>query len=1344
MRLNKLFVFFSILFLSAQTLHGASRFLSLTYLGEHGTRIAEHIKTPVLKHTHSQVSKFLSPYRDRHFLEIQNPSHPLRDSLENYQNPWHAFLLYRCQPNALKEWHNGFPRTNYSEHLKPKRDRKHLSFLDYEYAPHTLGFSIMDKWIRKKDEMLTEKCTDRKTDISVFQIHLFDRKFHALIDQMHTSSLVARKAELAKIKKQSDVAMSPQELSLFFLEAEKALGASSAREYVSYPDIAGIPLNLSYENGLLVRAYVDQFGKSFDILDVIKQHQSIPHVLSQKNTLTVKGKAYLLLKELNSINARRQEDGLRPWQDGALCIDSAFNSSGQIDSEVAERLSYTFDDVDVLPGSISTYQDLLNFLSRQGFPVLPRTLITKAAVDLIIPHILQDNQYHAFEKHGQKVRLFCAHDARLFNIVPYTTFLRKPEILVKSVENVKFQVLENGRIVACITVDPFTYNRKLYSHFFIHSLTHYQEFSFHQGDDVQIVCFPNKKPYLYRTYANGSGQPYYFPTECPKCQSALYAETNDNDTSLRCAAHLVCKGIETSGIKQFASFSGFGIRSLTPSLIDQMVTASLITDGSDIFDLSFIDIASLKEINKNQFEKILQDIEQSKKIPLGRFLYALSIPSVTAYMANGLAHSFGTLKNLKSIQKNQMSHLSFLDEDAKNAIVEFFKNPANRRYIDKLLSKGIVVEEYSDSALSICYKDKKSIKRQEYDLIVQSANLSQSESNRSDQEYDLIVDTLKEIEEIHPKWKKQVKIKTRKETPVVEDFINIQKTYQKNVFHDWLALIGSQSPIEVTPKINGVACLIVLNNGFVEAAYTKGGDNKHVDIKNIIQSLSAVDEYNDLSGVIRGELFIARDGLKKVNDDRERSGLKPYVDALSAVVGTINKSKLEGSVLDHLQLYCFGFGGIEGIEETLLSGQDVYALFKKNKIGLSSIKPKLFQDIEEAVKYCTDSFSRRLDYSMDLDGMIVRVRDENNKIMRYGYKFDIETKDTRVLDVSFSMTKSGRLSVIVTVEPVVFNNARTVKRIYVENHQFFDAHPIGVGAIAKVQFMGGVKASLIGSKLDNPEDKICIPANCPVCLTKLDINATSNRICKNKHCKKEKESRSFLEFMQLLGVVRNKPDRSLIIESLVENGLITSRKDLFILDVENMRSACHFTVEQIGVFYNMLEEIRALTPLKIVMALKNSKIDYGNIVEKTLSVCKKPLDIFSLTDADLKQTLVRGQNISLWRKFLKNNESDLRAFLSQLIPPTVPQEIVTLSLGEIEKDLDRLDSQVRLILEQSHELLKDYAFKIEASKKQISFGQNVNDFSAKKALKKQLRVREFDCKRLMDPIDKYLKSNRSR
>jgi DNA ligase (NAD+) len=1338
------FVLFTLI--SSSDIHASSRFVSLSFLKQN-PQMVEQIRNPNFLFSHVRIKNFFTKFGQSNANPIlYSNDNPLSGSFESFSECWYPFLFYFCNPQCLKNTPEGFPERVNEQRFVSKRKRQHLSFLEYSYIPHHIGFSTLTQWLKKRNEYVQRSLiNERETDVSRYQFDLFDRKLYAIIDQMDEPTLVSKKNELESVVKNPSIAMSPYELSLYFMNVDNTLGKNEDRLYVCYPDISGLSISLSYDRGILVKAQVDDFGKSYDVLDIVRQDRRIPKLINKDGYFTVDGKIYLTLKDLNLINLQRYEQGLRPWIEGALCISAALKDQDHQNGEIIQRLSYSFDEAyDREKKEFSNYQSMINFLSQEGFSVLNSSHFFKGTVAFVYPWMSNHQEFYHFETRGKKVRLFDYREESLVKFYSSAILLAKPDIVSTSIKSIRFQVLSNGRVVACVNVNPLVFNRKEYSHFFINNLTKFEELNLHDGDDVQIVCFPNKKPYLYRSFANGSGKPYIFPSSCPKCKSVLHEEHFEGDVSLRCGAHLVCTDmVESDSIRQFISFSGFNIQSLTPSIIEELTSSSVLIDPSDIFDLFLIDLQSLKEQNKDQFNKILSDIEKAKRIKLGNFLYALSIPSLTSLMANGLAHTLGTLENVKRVTKAQLKELSFLDEKSIEGILKFFKDPHNIRFIAKLLSKGITITEYSDPLLSLCYKDKKLITPQEYKDMVDSLDIPQVTSHRLDQDYDLLVDTVKEIEKLHPGWKqkKSLQSKPAEKTKVIEDFIKIKKTYDKETLRKMLLDYGQFSKISVLPKINGVACFLVFQDGVLLDAYTKGSQGSKLDIKKLIQQLPSIpNELESLSGILRGELFLLRDGLKKINEERERSGLSPYVDGLSAVVSALNKSNLDHTLGDNLQFFGFGFAGFEGIEEKLLDDEAVADLFKRNHIGYTKFYPKSFTDLEDALSYCTDSFSRRFETEMDLDGMVIRLqKDKDADILRYAYKFDIEKKDTKVLGISFSLSHSGRLTIIADIEPLTFNNARTVKRIYVEDHTLFDKNAIGIGDIVSVQFMGGVKASIVGLKSGKSKDPLIIPKDCPNCLKKLNINRSGNRMCLNKLCQRETIASDVLKFMRLLGVLRNDDELTRVIQIVMNAGLIKNKKDLFLLDIETLRDTCRLSAEQVSMFLRVIEHIKTLSPLQIISAVKESKGDRENNIEKVLALCNNPADLFSLSTEYLVQNSINPSFSKVFINFLKKNKDDLEEIFKHLIIPVLGPDLPIFSMEKIQKELEAESGILNDMMEKNLTKLAHYVDKIDESITIISCQRGGQDFKQRKDLVRFLRKKQIDVRRLMNPIDNYLK-----
>src|SRR5205814_3966978 len=90
----------------------------------------------------------------------------------------------------------------------------------------------------------------------------------------------------------------------------------------------------------------------------------------------------------------------------------------------------------------------------------------------------------------------------------------------------------------------------------------------------------------------------------------------------------------------------FEIYELGPKILRRFKDEGLITDAADIFTLSKEDIAPLERFGEKSAENIINEIENKKKIPLARFLWALGILHVGEETARDLAEHFGTLEKL--------------------------------------------------------------------------------------------------------------------------------------------------------------------------------------------------------------------------------------------------------------------------------------------------------------------------------------------------------------------------------------------------------------------------------------------------------------------------------------------------------------------------------------------------------------------------------------------------------------------------------------------------------------------------------------------------------------------------
>jgi DNA ligase (NAD+) len=135
------------------------------------------------------------------------------------------------------------------------------------------------------------------------------------------------------------------------------------------------------------------------------------------------------------------------------------------------------------------------------------------------------------------------------------------------------------------------------------------------------------------------------------------------------------------------------IYELGPKNLRRFKDEGLITDAADIFTLDAADIAALKRFGEKSAENIVAEIQAKKKVPLGRFLWALGILHVGEETARDLAEHFGTLEKLERASAEEINEIENIGPAVSASVYEFFRDQKNLHFIQKLRERGVVVEK---------------------------------------------------------------------------------------------------------------------------------------------------------------------------------------------------------------------------------------------------------------------------------------------------------------------------------------------------------------------------------------------------------------------------------------------------------------------------------------------------------------------------------------------------------------------------------------------------------------------------------------------------------------------------
>jgi DNA ligase (NAD+) len=181
---------------------------------------------------------------------------------------------------------------------------------------------------------------------------------------------------------------------------------------------------------------------------------------------------------------------------------------------------------------------------------------------------------------------------------------------------------------------------------------------------------------------------FHMPERCPVCGTKVVR--TEGEVDYRCVnANCPAKLRET--ILHFASRGVMNIDGMGDALVNQLTERGLVKNVADIYQLTKGDLLSLERMGDKSAQNILDEIENSKKLPLERLIYGLGIRMVGERTAQFLAEDFGSMEALERATVEELQNVNEVGPRIAESIVEFFGVAANRKLIERLREAGLTL-----------------------------------------------------------------------------------------------------------------------------------------------------------------------------------------------------------------------------------------------------------------------------------------------------------------------------------------------------------------------------------------------------------------------------------------------------------------------------------------------------------------------------------------------------------------------------------------------------------------------------------------------------------------------------
>jgi DNA ligase (NAD+) len=184
--------------------------------------------------------------------------------------------------------------------------------------------------------------------------------------------------------------------------------------------------------------------------------------------------------------------------------------------------------------------------------------------------------------------------------------------------------------------------------------------------------------------------PISFVERCPVCGSKLVRY--EGEAAHYCPNDTGCPPLILGRIEHFISRKAMNITSLGPETVDDYYRQGLIHDAADLYELKEEQITDPLATDNKGVRKILASIEESKKVPFERVLYAIGIRFVGEIAAKTLARYYGSMDKVAEASKESLMQVNGIGEVIADSVIQYFANPVNRAFVERLRGYGLQME----------------------------------------------------------------------------------------------------------------------------------------------------------------------------------------------------------------------------------------------------------------------------------------------------------------------------------------------------------------------------------------------------------------------------------------------------------------------------------------------------------------------------------------------------------------------------------------------------------------------------------------------------------------------------
>ena len=479
-------------------------------------------------------------------------------------------------------------------------------------------------------------------------------------------------------------------------------------DYVCELKLDGMSLALTYEVGKLARGVTRGDGTTGeDVTLNVRTVHSIPLAIDKERLkkagipadFETRGELLMPTAAFKKLNEERERQGL-----GTFANPRNFTAGTvrQLDSSITAQRRLDFFPYILLSNGrtyFDRHSETLDALAKAGFKVNPHRKLVHS-MDEVWAFIQEweakrDSLPYEIDGIVVKVDRTGLQDELGFTgkaprwAIAYKYAARAG---ITKLEDIRVQVGRTGKLTPVAMLAPVAIGGTTVRNATLHNMDEIERLGVKIGDFVQVERGGDVIPKVAKViedkdHPRGTKE-FVMPEKCPVCGTKVVR--TEGEVDYRCV-NANCPAKLLGTILHFASRGVMNIDGMGESLVTQLIERGLVKNVADIYDLTKKDLLSLERFADKSAQNILDEIENSKKLPLERVIYGLGIRMVGERTAQFLAEHFGSMEEVANASVEQLQDVGEVGPKIAESIAEFFGNAPNRKLVERLSKAGLTM-----------------------------------------------------------------------------------------------------------------------------------------------------------------------------------------------------------------------------------------------------------------------------------------------------------------------------------------------------------------------------------------------------------------------------------------------------------------------------------------------------------------------------------------------------------------------------------------------------------------------------------------------------------------------------